>query len=74
LKTKRYYSFSNYSKRQPSLRKIEIEENETLIISVKNRVTEEVKDISAFFMPGVATIEWEMGARLEAKRQGGEHG
>lgn len=67
MKIKRYHDFSNYSIRQPSLRKIEIENNETLIISVKNRETGEEKDLTHFFMPGVATIEWEIGAKLEGK-------
>ena len=51
------------------MRKIEIEQDETLIISVRNRVTEKVEDILHCFMPGVATIEWHEGAKLEAKKE-----
>jgi len=67
MKKKIYYSFSNYSKKQPSLRKIEIEKGERLSIRVINNNAEPPieEEIMGIFMPGVLTLEWEMGAKIE---------
>lgn len=45
-------------------RKIEIEENERLRIILKDTKTGKERELMGFFLPGVLTVEWEMGGHV----------
>ena len=48
-----------------SKRQIEIDENERLSVKVKNKETGEEEEVMGFFMPGVLTLDWDNGARID---------
>lgn len=67
MKVKRKYGFENGTKKGVAKREIEIEEGERLSVRVLDRRREppEEKEIIAFFMPGVLTLQWERDTKIE---------
>jgi len=63
MKIKREYHFENESKKDVIRREIEVEENERIGIRARDRVKDE--EVISFFAPGVLTLTWESGAKLD---------
>ena len=63
MKIKREYNFENKSKKDVIRREIEVEENERIGIRARDRVKDE--EVISFFAPGVLTLTWESGAKLD---------
>jgi len=45
-------------------RKVEIEVGERVSVKIRNKTTGEEEEIFGYFMPGVLTLEWTGGAKL----------